>query len=150
MTTATATKAARTLIAAATSNAAGATTRGTVDLRTAFGGLLTVKLTNGGTGPTLQAEARVLVAHNTGPTLQAEARVLVAHNTGATPTAAGAGADWKTIYVVGNGTSASTVGEWSIPIDQSVMHCEVEITGNTGQAVTCEAFLSELSSIANA
>ena len=134
MTTATATKAARTLIAAATSNAAGATTRGTVDLRTAFGGLLTVKLTNGGTGPTLQAEARVLVAHNTG----------------STPTAAGAGADWKTIYVVGNGTSASTVGEWSIPIDQSVMHCEVEITGNTGQAVTCEAFMSELSSIANA
>ena len=134
MTTATATKAARTLIAAATSNAAGATTRGTVDLRTAFGGLLTIKLTNGGTGPTLQAEARVLVAHNTG----------------STPTAAGAGADWKTIYVVGNGTSASTVGEWSIPIDQSVMHCEVEITGNTGQAVTCEAFMSELSSIANA
>ena len=134
MTTATATKAARPLIAAATSNAAGATTRGTVDLRTAFGGLLTIKLTNGGTGPTLQAEARVLVAHNTG----------------STPTAAGAGADWKTIYVVGNGTSASTVGEWSIPIDQSVMHCEVEVTGNTGQAVTCEAFLSELSSIANA
>lgn len=134
MTTATATKAARTLIAAATSNAAGATTRGTVDLRTAFGGLLTIKLTNGGTGPTLQAEARVLVAHNTG----------------STPTAAGAGTVWKTIYVVGNGTAANTVGEWSIPIDQSVMHCEVEITGNTGQAVTCEAFLSELSSIANA
>lgn len=134
MTTATATKAARTLIAAATSNAAGATTRGTVDLRTAFGGLLTVKLTNGGTGPTLQAEARVLVAHNTG----------------ATPTAASAGTDWKTIYVVGNGTAASTIGEWSIPIDQSVMHCEVEITGNTGQAVTCEAFMSELSSIDNA
>lgn len=134
MTTATATKAARTLIAAATSNAAGATTRGTVDLRTAFGGLLTVKLTNGGTGPTLQAEARVLVAHNTG----------------ATPTAASAGTDWKTIYVVGNGTVASTIGEWSIPIDQSVMHCEVEITGNTGQAVTCEAFMSELSSINNA
>lgn len=134
MTTATATKAARTLIAAATSNAAGATTRGTVDLRTAFGGLLTIKLSNGGTGPTLQAEARVLVAHNAG----------------ATPTAAGAGTDWKTIYVVGNGTAANTVGEWSIPIDQSVMHCEVEITGNTGQAVTCEAFLSELSSINNA
>jgi hypothetical protein len=133
MTTATATKAARTLIAAATSNAAGSTTRGTVDLRTTFGGLLTIKLTNGGTGPTLQAEARVLVAHNTG----------------ATPAAASAGADWKTIYVIGNGTTANTVGEWSIPIDQSVMHCEVEITGNTGQAVTCEAFLSELSSIAN-
>lgn len=134
MTTATATKAARTLIAAATSNAAGATTRGTVDLRTAFGGLLTIKLTNGASGPTVQAEARVLVAHNTG----------------ATPTAASAGADWKTIYSVGNGITANTVGEWSMAIDQSVMHVEVEVTGNTGQAVTCEAFMSELSSINNA
>lgn len=133
MTTATATKTARTLIAAATSNAAGATTRGTVDLRTAFGGLLTIKLTNGGTGPTVQAEARVLIAHNTGTT----------------PTAASAGTDWKTIWVFGNGTIASTITEQSIPIDQSIMHCEVEVTGNTGQAVTCEAFLSELSSIAN-
>lgn len=134
MTTATATKNARTLIAAATSNAAGSTTRGTLDLRTAFGGLLTIKVTNGGTGPTVQAEARVLVAHNAG----------------ATPAAASAGADWKTIYRVGNGTAANTVGEWSIPIDQSVMHLEVEITGNTGQAVTCEAYLSELTSIDNA
>lgn len=134
MTTATATKAARTLIAAATSNGAGSTTRGTLDLRTAFGGLLTIKITNGGTGPTVQAVANVLVAHNTG----------------VTPTAASAGTDWKTIYQVGNGTTASTVGEWSIPIEQGVMHLEVEVTGNTGQAVTCEAFVSELSSINNA
>lgn len=131
MTTATATKNARTLIAASTSNAAGATTRGTLDLRTAFGGLLTIKITNAGTGPTVQAVANTLVAHNGGTT----------------PTAASAGADWKTIYQVGNGIVANTVGEWNIPIDQSVMHLEVEITGNTGQAVTCEAFLSELTSI---
>lgn len=133
MSTATATKNPRTVIAAATSNAAGSTTRGTVDLRTAFGGLLTIKLTNGGTGPTVQAEARVLVAHNSG----------------STPTAASAGTDWKTIYVVGNGTAANTVTEWSVAVDQSVMHLEVEVTGNTGQAVTCEAFLSELTSISN-
>lgn len=133
MSTATATKNPRTVIAAATSNAAGSTTRGTVDLRTAFGGLLTIKLTNGGTGPTVQAEARVLVAHNSG----------------ATPTAASAGTDWKTIYVVSNGTAANTVTEWSVAVDQSVMHLEVEVTGNTGQAVTCEAFLSELTSISN-
>ena len=134
MSTATATKNARTLISAGTSNAASSTTRGTLDLRTAFGGLLTIKITNGGTGPTVQAEARVLVAHNAG----------------ATPAAASAGTDWKTIYVVGNGTVASTIGEWSIPIDQSVMHLEVEITGNTGQTVSCEAYLSELTSINNA
>lgn len=133
MSTATATKNPRTVIAAATSNAAGSTTRGTVDLRTAFGGLLTIKLTNGGTGPTVQAEARVLVAHNSGTT----------------PTAASAGTDWKTIYVVSNGTVANTVTEWSVAVDQSVMHLEVEVTGNTGQAVTCEAFLSELTSISN-
>lgn len=134
MTTATPNKNARTLIAAATGNAAGATTRGTLDLRTAFGGLLTLKLTNGATGPTVQAVARVLVAHNAN----------------ATPAAAAAGADWKTLYEVGNGVAANTVGEWSIPIDQAVMHLEVEVTGNTGQAVTCEAFLSELTSVSEA
>ena len=34
----------------------------------------------------------------------------------------------------------------SITIDPSMMHLEVEVTGNTAQAVTCEAFLSEISS----
>ena len=134
MTTATPNKTPRTLIAAGTSNAAGGTQRGVVDLRTAFGGLLTIKLTNGATGPTAQAVARVLVAHNAG----------------ATPAAGSAGADWKTIYEVGNGTVANTVGEWSVDVDPSVMHLEVEITGNTGQAVTCEAYLSELTSYSEA
>lgn len=120
----------RTIIAAATSNAAGATTRGTVDLRTAAGGMLTIKLTNGGTGPTVQAVARVLIAHNSGTT----------------PTAASAGTDWKTIWEFGGGTTASAITEQSLMVDQGVMHLEVEVTGNTGQAVTCEAFLSEVTS----
>lgn len=132
MSTATAVRNARTLIAAGTSNGAGSTTRGTVDLRTAVGGMLTIKITNGGTGPTVQALANVLIAHDNG----------------ATPAAASAGTDWKTIYKVGNGTSANTVGEWSMPIDD-IMHLEVEITGNTGQAVTCEAYLSETTSISS-
>ena len=130
MPTTTVAKTPRTIIAAGTSNAAGATTRGTVDLRTAAGGLLTIKLANGGTGPTAQAEARVLVAHNAG----------------ATPTAASAGTDWKTIWAFGNGTTANTVTEQSIEISPGVMHLEVEVTGNTAQAVTCEAFLSEITS----
>ena len=134
MTTATPNKTPRTLIAAGTSNAAGGTQRGVVDLRTAFGGLLTIKLTNSATGPTTQAVARVLVAHNAG----------------ATPAAGPAGADWKTIHEVGNGPVANTVGEWPIDVDPSVMHLEVEITGNTGQAVTCEAYLSELTSYSEA
>lgn len=129
-TTTTATKNARTLIAAATSNAAGSTTRGRLDLQTALGGILTVKLTNGATGPTVQAVANVLIAHNA-----------------TMPAAGSAGADWKTIASVGNGTTANTIGEWSFLIDQSVMCVEVEVTGNTGQAVTCEAFMSELTNI---
>lgn len=130
MPTTTVTKTVRTLIAAATSNSAGGTTRGTLDLRTAAGGLLTIKLTNGGTGPTAQAEARVLVAHNSGTT----------------PTAGSAGTDWKTIWAFGGGTSNNAVTEQSIEIGPAVMHLEVEVTGNTGQAVTCEAFVSEITS----
>ena len=134
MTTTTLTKTPRTLIAAATSNAAGSQTRGTVDLRTAQGGLLTIKITNGATGPTVPATVNVLVAHNAG----------------STPAAASAGADWKTLWSFAASTGNSVVTEQSITIDPAVMHLEVEVTGNTAQAVTCEAFLSEITSVATA
>lgn len=125
------TKTPATLIAAGTSNAAGATTRGVIDLRSMYGGLLTVKLTNGGTGPTLQAVANVLAAHNSG----------------ATPTAASAGTDWKTLASWGGGVTANAVNEWSMIVDPAITHLEVEITGNTGQAVTCEAFITQLAGL---
>lgn len=127
MTDTTLVKAASTIVASA-SNAAGATTRGVKDVRTSHGGLLTMKITNGGTGPTVQCEGRVLVAHNDG----------------ATPTAASAGTDWKTLWRFGGGTTASAVTEQSFIIDPYTMHFEVEFTGNTGQAVTVEAVFSEL------
>lgn len=130
MTTTTLVKTPRTIIAAATSNAATATTRGTLDLRTTQGGGLTIKVTNGGTGPTVQATVNILVAHNSGTT----------------PTAASAGTDWKTIWSFGCGTTASDVTEQFIEIGPSIMHLEVEVTGNTGQSVTCEAFFSEITS----
>lgn len=123
------TKTARTIVASA-SNAAGSTTRGTLDLEAAYGGFLTLKMITGGTGPTLQCTANVLVSHNA--TL---------------PAAGSAGADWKTIYTIGSGTAASTTTEMGIPIDPAIMALEVEFTGNTGQAVTVEAFLSELTSV---
>lgn len=134
MSTTTLTKAPRTLIAAGTSNAAGGTTRGTADLRTAQGGLLTVKITNGATGPTVGATVNVLVAHTSG----------------ATPAAGPAGADWKTIWSFAASTGNNAITEQSITVDPAVMHLEVEVTGNTGQAVTCEAFLSEITSATTA
>ena len=127
----TAVKNARTLVAAGTSNAAAATTRGRLDLQTALGGNLTFKITNGGTGPTVQCVANILVSHNA-----------------TMPAAASAGVDWKTIYSVGNGTGNSTIGEWSYAFGPEIMSMEVEFTGNTGQAVTVEAFVSEITSVA--
>lgn len=130
MTTTTLTKTPRTLIAASTSNAAGSSTRGTADLRTAQGGMLTIKIANGATGPTVPATVNILIAHNAG----------------ATPTAAAAGTDWKTIWSFAASTGNNVITEQSITIDPAVMHLEVEVTGNTGQSVTCEAFLSEITS----
>jgi hypothetical protein len=131
-TTFTSTKTPRTLIASGTSNAAGATTFGVLDQRVANGGQLTIKITNGATGPTAQATATVLIAHNAG----------------ATPPAAVAGTDWKThVGPFGAGIVANAVSEFSIPIDQAIMHIEVQVTGNTGQAVTCEAYLSEITNV---
>lgn len=127
------TKNVRTLIAVETSNAAGATTRGTVDLRTAAGGFLTIKITNGAVGPTVQAVANVLVAHNSG----------------STPTADSAGTDWKTIWSFGGGTTNSAITEQSIAVDQGIMHLEVEVKGNTAQAVTCEAIFSEVTNFSS-
>ena len=126
------TKTPATIIAAGTSNAAGATTRGTADMRSSYGGMLTIKIVNATTGPTIQAVANILMSHTDG----------------ATPAAGAAGADWKTIFSVGNGITANTVGEWSMPIDPSINHIEVEVTGNTGQPVTCEAFITKVPALA--
>lgn len=113
-------------LVASTSNGAGSTTRGTFDKRGKAGAILTMKITNGGTGPTVGCTCSVLIAHNDG----------------ATPTAASAGADWKTLWAFGGGTSANLVTERSFRIGPEVQHVEVEFTGNTGQAVTVEAYLT--------
>lgn len=114
-----------TTIVASASNAAGATTRGTIDLSATYGGIVTMKITNGGTGPTAQCEGRVLISH--ADTL---------------PAAGAAGADWKTIWRFGGGTTSSAVTEQSFQFGPEVRHLEVEFTGNTGQAVTVEALAS--------
>lgn len=117
-------------VVASVSNAADGTTRGTIDLETTYGGFLTMKITNGATGPTVQCQGRVLVAHNA--TL---------------PAAAGAGVDWKTVYTFGGGVTANAITEMPYYVGMEVMALEVEFTGNTGQAVTVEAYMSETSTV---
>jgi len=127
------TKTARTVIASA-SNTAGSTTRGTVDLRTAYGGFLTAKITNGATGPTVQCTCNFLVAHTASTT----------------PTAASAGSDWKTVWSFGGGTTNSAITEQTWDVPAGVMHLEVEFTGNTAQTVTVEAYFSEITNAVSA
>jgi len=118
------TKTATTIVASA-SNAAGATTRGTINLSAVYGGIVTLKITNGATGPTVQCEGRVLISH--ADTL---------------PTAASAGTDWKTVWRFGGGITANAVTEQSFQFGPEIRHLEVEFTSNTGQAVTVEAIAS--------
>lgn len=130
MATVTLTKTPRTLVAVGTVNAAGGVTRGGVDLRTAQGGWLTLKIANGATGPTATCVCTILTAHNAG----------------ATPSLASAGADWKTAWSFSGGTANSTVTEQSWIVPMGVMHLAVEFSGNTGQSVTVEALFSEITS----
>ena len=126
-------KTARTLIASVTKTAAsnGTPTRSTpLGLQTCYGGLVTAKITNGGTGPTTACECRVLIAHNA-----------------STPSAGSAGSDWKTVYKGTGGTVASTVMEYTWFIDAAAMALEVEFDGNSGQDVTIEAYFSEISGV---
>lgn len=123
-------KTARTLVSKQTRTAGGAAVRGTLDLKNAYGGILTLRIINGGTGPSTQCTGKVLIAHNS---------VL--------PTAAAAGDDWKTLTTIGGGTANSAITELPVVIDIGVMALEVEFDGNVGQNVTVEAFMSEVTTI---
>jgi hypothetical protein len=99
-----------------------------VDLSAADGGIVTLRMTNGGTGPTAQCVARVLVAHSS------------SH-----PAAASEGTgdgDWKQVLEIGGGTTASASTRGVYRFGPEVQHLEVEFTGNTGQSVTVEAHVT--------
>lgn len=117
---------ARTAIVSSASNAAGSTTRGRLDCSSVDGGILTFRITNGATGPTVQAVARVLVAHKDS----------------AMPAAASEGTgdtDWKQVMEIGAGTVANASARGVFRFGPEVAYLEIEFTGNTGQAVTVEA-----------
>ncbi len=116
-------------IAEGTTNTAGSTQRGAVDVRGCDAGTVFVKITNGATGPTVQAEARIMIADTDGTT----------------PATGAAGADWKTVVSgITPGTGNNAVREFAWPFGPGMAtHIQVEITGNTGQSVTCEALVIE-------
>lgn len=87
--------------------------------------MLRFAITNGGTGPGAQCEARVLLARKQS----------------SMPSAASEGAgddDWKRVYTLGGGTTASEKTRGSYRFGPEVAYVEIEFTGNTGQSVTVE------------
>ena len=134
MATTTTTLTPATLIAAGTTCAVGTPQRATRYMGGTHGGLLTLKITNGATGPTVPCTCNVLVSHDSGTT---------------PPTAASAGADWKTIFSFQGLTANSGVVEMPFVLPPC-RHLEVEFTGNTVQNVTVEAFLTEYTALETA
>jgi hypothetical protein len=106
-------------------NTAGSTTRGRLDVSAADGGMIRWRMTNGGTGPTLQCEARILVARK-----QASMPAAAAEGTGDDA--------WKQVYVQGGGLTANASTRGSYKFGPEIAYIEIEFTGNTGQSVTVE------------
>lgn len=113
------------VLVSSASNGAGSTTRGRLDVSAADGGEIRWRITNGGTGPTVQCEARILVARK-----QASMPAAAAEGTGDDA--------WKQVYVQGGGTTASASTRGTYTFGPEVAYVEVEFTGNTGQSVTVE------------
>jgi hypothetical protein len=116
----------RTAIITSASQAAAGTTRGRLDCSAVDGGIVTFRITNGATGPTVQCVARVLLAHK-GTSMPAAA----GEATGDT--------DWKQVYELGGGTTANASTRGVYRFGPEVAYLEIEFTGNTAQAVTVEA-----------
>lgn len=113
------------VLVSSTGNTAGSTTRGRLDCSAADGGMIRWRMTNGATGPTVQCEARVLIARK-----QTSMPAAAAEGTGDD--------DWKQVYVMGGGTANNGVTRGSYRFGPEVAYVEIEFTGNTGQTVTVE------------
>jgi hypothetical protein len=106
--------------------AGGADTTATaIDLTAVFESQIDIKLTNGGTGPTIAAQVQVQVANDSGGTL------------------------WTNYggALVGS-TTNSAVSHFSVSIPIGVGAVRLVAGSNTGQAVTVDADISKVTGIA--
>ena len=123
-------KTASTLVASQ-SVAVGTPVRAAIALPTKLGGFLTFKITNGGSAPGVALTAKVFVAHNA-----------------SLPSTGAEGTDWKLVYVVDGGTTASTSTTGSWPVPMGVGNLQIEFANNTTNAVTAESYITIVDSIA--
>lgn len=117
---------AATAIVTSASNAAGATTRGRIDLTGEAAGIITAAITNGATPPSVQCTIRILVAHK-------QTSMPAAASEGTADT------DWKQVAEIGGGVTANAKTRLTYRFGPEIAYAEVEFVGNTVQAVTVEA-----------
>lgn len=114
-------------LVASVAKAAATVTRGRWDVSAADGGVLTMLITNGATGPT-----------NAGGVV---GRMLVGHKAGSIPAAGGPGADWKLTNVQISGTSVNSAATaLMFRFGPEIAYIEVEFLAHTGNDVTVEAY----------
>lgn len=113
------------VLVSSASNTASSTTRGRLDVSAADGGEIRWRMTNGGTGPTTQCEARIMVARK-----QTSMPAAGAEGTGDDA--------WKRVYTQGGGLTANADTRGVYTFGPETAYVQIEFTGNTGQSVTVE------------
>ena len=107
---------------ASSSNAAGATKTGTgVDVSDEYGAIVSVKVTNGATGPTIACLAKIQVSNDNSAWFEF----------------------WEARSALGN----NEVSEWAVAIPAAVQFIRSIFDENTAQAVTVEAIGSSISAV---
>lgn len=99
-------------------------TSSVINLTGSYGATISIKITNGATGPTLPAQVQVKTANDTVPTLLA---------------------DYCGVLV--GPTSNSGTSSWVIEIPIGVEAVELVGSGNTGQSVTLDADISIVTAV---
>lgn len=118
---ATATKTARTLQATTSNPAGGTTVGGALALATALGGLATLVVTNGGTGPSAGCDAVLEISPD--------------------------GARWFEYARLTAGTTPGATYAFHVEVPIAVMDLRSRFTGNSGQPVTVEAYFQEVTTL---
>lgn len=110
---------------------AGSSANAVFDLSAKDGALITARITNGATGPTVQCNGIVLVAHK-----QASVPAGAAEGAG--------DSDWKYFASFSPGTGNNATARWSYAFGPEVYAVQVRFQDHTGQAITAEAHATDL------
>ncbi len=117
------TKTAKTFQSSATNTAGSTTTGSTVSLTTSYGCLMTAKITNGATGPTIACDFIVEVSNDN------------------------FSADTKEIFRATASVGNNDVNYYTFELPPAVMYARSKFSGNTAQSVTVECTGEELTTI---